>query len=276
MKRFSPTPRYLSVVLAEFLGTALLAFAMASASLQYVYAEGQSQPANQYLSIFAPFAIGGVFAIVIYIFRSYTSADFNPAITLAHLVRGEQSILRAVAAVAAQVLGSFAGVFVVSRIFAGDKFDYSDFPKLLEGLSTLGLTNTSVAVLEAIGAFMLVLAVLAVRRSAALRNVAPLLSGVALALAIFFTQPFTFGVINPSISAALGLPVIYWIAPLLGGVVAAVVFYLLDMLNTDEKLTLNVPRLPRPNVSLPRRSAPAEKKVEVKKEAKKDKKKKRK
>lgn len=226
----SINPKQFAAILSEYLGTLLLAFGVSMVSLQFIVSQGQLQPANQLLSIFAPIVLGGLLTTLIYALRPFGTTHFNPAVTLALFVSGEVGLRRLLANVLAQVAGAFSGFFLVKAIYNSDKFGFSSFDNLMENLTSFGLTTTSIAILEAIGAFILVLAVVSSLKQKQQSNVTPIAIGAALALAVFFTQQFTFGIINPAVAMALNLPVLYWIAPLLGGVVAAIVAYVLASL----------------------------------------------
>jgi glycerol uptake facilitator-like aquaporin len=216
------------VFLAELIGTAMLAFVIAMASLQITYAEGQAQPVNQLLSIFLPIVIGTTLTFLIYVFRGYTSAHFNPAVSLAVFLKSEISILRLVANWLAQFLGAFVGVSLVSLIFSSSKYGFAQYDNLIETLTANDLTTTSIAVLEAIGVFILVLGIFTMMRQKNSANVGPIIAGISLALGIFLVQPFTFAVLNPAVAVALRMPAVYWFAPMLGGVVATLVLFALD------------------------------------------------
>ena len=65
----------------------------------------------------APFAIGGVLMVMVYAGGHISGAHFNPAVTLAALVRGAISGMDAAAYVAAQVLGGLLAA-VAARLVA--------------------------------------------------------------------------------------------------------------------------------------------------------------
>jgi len=228
--QFQFTSRKLAVFLAELFGTAMLAFVIAMASLQITYAEGQSQPVNQLLSIFLPIVIGTTLTFLIYVFRGYASAHFNPAVSLALFLRSEITLVRLVANWVAQFIGAFVGVNLVRLIFSSSKYSFAKYDNLIETLTANDLTTTSIAILEALGVFILVLGIFTMLRQ---KNsaVGPIIAGIALALGIFLVQPFTFAVLNPAVALSLGMPAVYWFAPMLGGVAAALLIFALDGLS---------------------------------------------
>ena len=91
---FSGPPMY-SRLLVEFLGTALLTLTVAAAA-------GQG-------SALAPFAIGTTLICAIYAGGHVSGAHYNPAVTLAILVRGKIDLPAGLAYMVVQLLGGAAG-----------------------------------------------------------------------------------------------------------------------------------------------------------------------
>src|ERR1700681_1633181 len=63
-------------------------------------------------------ATGALLTVLILIFAPLSGAQFNPAVTLALLLRGEISATRALLIVVAQVLGGMTGTFLAPLMFA--------------------------------------------------------------------------------------------------------------------------------------------------------------
>lgn len=90
--------------LAEFVGTFFLVLTVGVAVIK--------------IAPFAPFAIGGVLMVMIYAGGHVSGAHFNPAVTLAALVRGAISGIDAAAYMAAQLAAGLLAA-VVARFVAG-------------------------------------------------------------------------------------------------------------------------------------------------------------
>lgn len=215
-------------VTVELLGTFLFALGIGIVSLQYIEAES-SQPASQLLAIFSPLVVGGLLALLVTIFAKFGVAHFNPAVSLANFVIGEISVVNWILYTITQVIGAVLGTRLAAAIFGGGKFGFGDPANIIKNVESVGLGAITIASLEAFGTFLLVSAVIYAVKAKVAPHMAGLVIGLALALAIFLTQQFTTGLINPAISLSYGMPAIYVFAPLLGGVFAALLHILLSV-----------------------------------------------
>lgn len=210
----------------EFVGTALFVMVIVMASLRVENANtGSLQPGNPFLYTFSAFAFGLMLALMIYVFRVVASAHFNPAITIAMFTLGKVSIKRALLNLLAQFLGAILAVLLVRLTFASQLFSSPSPASSLASIEALGLTTNTLVILEALATFIFAMVVIAVTQAKQLTNVAPLIIGTALALCILIVQEYTSGILNPALALATGMPVIYFFAPILGGILAAVLTY---------------------------------------------------
>lgn len=210
----------------ELFGTAILVMVVAMATLRVENpASGGLQPANPFLYTFSAMAIGLTLALMVYAFRSVASAHFNPAVTVAMFTLGRVTFKRSLLNILAQFFGAILAVLLTKLIFASQAFVSPDPASYLQNVEGLGLTANSIVVLEALAAFVFVLVVVAVSGAKQLTNFAPVMIGLALTLSVLLVQEYTGGVLNPAIALATNMPVIYFVAPILGAIMAAILSY---------------------------------------------------
>ena len=141
-------PRQLA---AEFLGTLLLlATVVGSGIMGETLAGG-----NVAIALLAnTLATGAILVVLILMFGPVSGAHFNPAVTLAFLLRGEIDMSRALFFVLAQVTGGIAGVWIAHGMFELEILQLSSNARtgasqwLAEGVATFGLVGTILAVLR--------------------------------------------------------------------------------------------------------------------------------
>lgn len=220
-------------LVAEFVGTAMLVVFGAGAVVAALYmGDGElTYAALGFVSL--SFAI--VIAAAVYGFGPVSGAHINPAVTFSLAVTRRFSWTEVVPYWVAQLLGGVAGALLIVAAFGTGAVDLGGVggTALAEGVS-----YQSGVVAEAIATFILVFTVmaLAVDPRAPL-GWAGLMIGLAVACAIFVIGPLTGGSLNPArtfgpyiASVIFGGDVaweefaLYWIGPLLGGVVAALVY----------------------------------------------------
>jgi glycerol uptake facilitator-like aquaporin len=136
-------------------------------------------------------ATGAALVVLITVFGPVSGAQFNPAVTLVFMVRGEIGWKAALAYIGAQQVGAVAGVWAAHLMFAEPLLQVST--KARDGLP-LGMA-------EAVATFGLVGTILGgVRfRPAA----APMLVGLYITAAYWFTASTSFA--NPAVTVARAL-----------------------------------------------------------------------
>ena len=141
-------PRRLS---AEALGTALLlATVVGSGIMGERLADG-----NLALALLGnTIATGAILVVLILVFGPISGAHFNPAVTLAFLLRKEIAGTAAIAYVAVQVAGGLAGVWAAHVMFAEAVFQASTNSRtggdqwFAEAVATFGLVATILGTLK--------------------------------------------------------------------------------------------------------------------------------
>jgi MIP family channel proteins len=210
--------------LFEIVGTFIFVFAICSAATVYsgsnklVGIVGLGQLAMAVLGLVHAF----VLTALVYAINARSGAQLNPAVTIAFLVSRKMRGKVAALTIACQVLGAVMGAAVVYSMFGSDMSASVVLPKEGNAIRTL-ILETGIAI-------ALVYVVLATTRSKDFK-IAPL-AGVAIGFTLGFSfmlaGPISGGAMNPARAFAPALIVwnfdyqwIYWVAPILGGIIAA-------------------------------------------------------
>jgi MIP family channel proteins len=221
--------RGLAAYIAELLGTLFLVFVVGTVVTLFV----ASSPDAQTGSDFA--VVGLVHALMLFglimAFGAVSGGHFNPAVTLAAVAQKKIDAVDAVVYVLAQLSGAVLGALLVKGI-------------LLDEGRALGYGNPEVSpllggnfqgfVVEGLGAFLLVLVILAVAMNPRARQEwAPFAIGSTLGFAVMIFGPLTGGSLNPARwfgPALIGDGIdgsdllVYVLGPLVGALVAVAVY----------------------------------------------------
>ncbi len=210
---------------AEFIGTLVLVlFACGSAAVL-----GCSTTESNASYIMTALAFGLVIVAMAYSIGNISGCHINPAVSIAVLVSGKMSVKDFIGYVIAQFLGAIAGAGLLMAIIGKDM-----------GLGTNGLYNDSIGtsiLVEIILTFVFVIAILGVTSKPEFGNVAGLVIGLTLTLVHIFGIYFTGTSVNPARSFgpalfmggdALADVWVFIVAPLIGGVLAALVYKFLS------------------------------------------------
>jgi MIP family channel proteins len=186
--------RGLAAYIAELVGTLLLVFAVGTVVSLYVSTSPQSQTGSD----FAVVGLVHAFALFLLIiaFGQVSGGHFNPAITVAAAATRRIDPVDAVVYVLAQLSGGVLGALLVKGILL-DEGRASDYGAAT--ISPLLGGAFAGAVVEAIGTFLLVLAVCAVAFNPRARQEwAPLAIGLTLGFVVMIFGPLTGGAVNPA------------------------------------------------------------------------------
>jgi aquaporin Z len=222
-------------LLAEFVGTFLLVFLAVGAAVFGISATVgvDGGPGNGVVGV--AFAFGLVLLGIAYAFGPVSGAHVNPAVTLGMLLGRRMPTNEAVGYWIAQFLGAILGGFVL-WLFV-QSFGVTDYTG---GLGTNSYDNGNI---NMVGAFVLetlltaafVLVILLVTERAAAPGFAGLAIGLTLTLVHLVGIPLTGTSVNPARSLgpalfaggdALGQVWLFILAPLVGAVVAVIVWKL--------------------------------------------------
>ena len=215
-------------LLAEFIGTFALIFIGAGAGA--VIGGGTGGFAG---IIAIAFAHGLVILTFAYAYGAISGGHFNPAVTVGLLTAGEISVSDAVAYIVSQLVGGIVGGLLLLMVLGGAETGLGK-PGLFSGqIGTVTVTVSWFAgfVIEAVLAFFLVNTILNTAVAGRGGDLAPVAIGFTLVLNIITGGMLTGAAFNPA--RALGPMVatgdfsnfiLYMIAPLVGAVVAALLY----------------------------------------------------
>ncbi len=232
----SSSQRYL----AEFLGTFALLLVGGGAA---VFSLGGDAEARVVL---VSLAFGLVLAGLIYAFGDISGGHFNPAVTVSMAVSGRMPLKDVVPYLVAQIVGGIVGIAVVLGIALGGPASFVDLAhaaalgsQAYSGNGSPGAFSLgAVFLIELALTFVFVLVIQLVTRSEnSSRNLAPLAIGSALLVGNLVAISVDGASMNPVRSFAPALLSLYWsndgwaltqdwlfwVAPILGGILASLV-----------------------------------------------------
>ena len=208
---------------AELLGTFLF-FAIGLSSVQAVGALAGAAP----LLVVVPFAFGLGLLAAIFAFGHLSGGHFNPAVTVAMVIDGRTTPTDAVGYIVAQVVGGIGAAGLVLILWSQEA---------VAGTITKpgsGFTDIEAVILETILTAIFLLVILSSTKHAS--SLAALAIPLTLVAIHLVAVPFTGSSVNPARSigpALLGGDLsslwIYLVAPILGAVVAALVYRAVNM-----------------------------------------------
>jgi glycerol uptake facilitator protein len=218
--------RGLAAYIAELVGTLLLVFFVTSVVVLYV-ATGQNP---QFGSDFAVVGLTHfllLFSLIISIGVA-SGGHFNPAVTTAFIIIRRIDPIDGLVYILAQLSGGVLGA-LLTKAFLLDEGRASDYgtPKV----SALLGGGFQGGMVEGIGAFVLVLTILAVALNPEIRRWAALAAGGALGMLVMVLGPLTGGSFNPARWFGPALvgnhftdALAYIIGPIVGAALAAAVY----------------------------------------------------
>ena len=186
-------------------------------------------------------AIGASLALMVMIYAGghISGAHFNPAVTVAMIIRGKSNLKEAVAYWIAQFAGAIAAAVIVAFIFNTQGSGNCAVPA--EGIS-------KAIIAELIGTFALAYVILNVATTTGTKGnsfYGIAIAGTVLAMALT-VGGFSGGAFNPAVGIGLSIQKtfcweqvwLYFVGPVAGGALAAVVF---NYINEDDKPTPPIP-----------------------------------
>lgn len=219
---------------AELISTFALVFIGAGSVIMAVNNNlAGPQGAGQLLGI--ALAHGLVLAIMISVTAHISGGHVNPAVTIGLWVTGKVETTRAVCYIAAQLAGAVLGALALRLIVPQVLWKRADLgtPQVAHAF---GMSNGGAVALEAILTFFLVFAVFgtAVDDRGAFSKLAGFPIGLVLTFDILAGGPLTGAAMNPARAFGPALLSgtwtdwwVYWVGPIAGGVIAALVYWML-------------------------------------------------
>jgi aquaporin Z len=206
---------------AEFIGTFMLVSAVCGAALF-------SAPSAGLVAV--AFAVGLSVLAMAYAVGSISGGHFNPAVTCGLIAAGRFKAEKAIGYIIAQVVGGIAAAAVFKVILSGaPAFKWNDFLAIsnLYG-GDIHFTMLSVGLIETVLTALFLIVIACVTSKNAPAGFAPIAIGLALVAIHLIAIPVSNASVNPARStataifgggAALSCLWLFWVAPILGGVI---------------------------------------------------------
>jgi MIP family channel proteins len=217
----------LAAALAETIGTFILVYGGTAVAVAAALQRPVAGPA--YDSLATPLAFGLALLVVVASIGHVSGGHVNPAVTLGLAVTGQFPWRYVPAYLLAQLVGAVLGALATWVTFGGPGRDEAKLAATTPGPDVSA--GTAVLV-EALVTFVLVFVVVSVATDERVHSsLAPIAVGFALAVGVLVAGPITGGAVNPARTLGPALVAgeftalwVYLIGPLLGGVVAAMVY----------------------------------------------------
>ena len=233
-------------LLAEFVGTAVLvviAVGVATESFGF-HLFGLSRSAGV---VATALAFGLVLVALVYAIGPISGCHINPAVTMGFMAAGRMKIEEGIAYIVAQAAGGIAGAYLLYWMMTTSAL----YHKSIVGLGTDGYGSASMLHVSQGGAFLIevvltavfVMVVLFATHKAAIQGAAGVAIGFALVIVHLIGIPLTGTSVNPARSLGPALVVggtalsqlwVFIVAPLVGGIVAALIHMAIADRSKDE------------------------------------------
>ena len=233
-------------LLAEFLGTAVLvviAVGVATESFGF-HLHGLSISAGVAATALA---FGLVLVALVYAIGPISGCHINPAVTMGFISSGRMKFQEGIAYMVAQFAGGIAGAYLLYWMFT----TVPSYHKAVQGLGTDGYGAQSLLHISQGGAFLVevvlttvfVMVVLFATHKAAIQGAAGVAIGFALVIVHLIGIPLTGTSVNPARSlgpaivvggTALSQVWVFIVAPLVGGIIAAIIHMVIADRSKDE------------------------------------------
>jgi len=224
----SPVPASLvRRLIAEVFGTYLLVFGVIGAALFFAPTDGPLPVA---------LAVGLAVLVGAYAVGSISGGHFNPAVTLGAAAAGRSRWADLLPYWIAQIIGGLLATLTLALfgVLGGIDIDFGPVSNGFDAHSPLGFTLWAVVVAEIIATMLFVLIILGVTAAGSTTaGFAPLAIGLALTLFHIVMIPISNASLNPARSIAtavlggpdaLGQLWVFLVAPLVGGLLAGVIY----------------------------------------------------
>jgi glycerol uptake facilitator protein len=186
--------RGLAAYIAELIGTLFLVFTISTVFILYLSTSPEAQTGSDFAVIGLAHAF--VLFLLVITLGAASGGHFNPAITLAAAAMRRIDPVDAIVYILAQLSGGVLGA-LMAKGFLLDQGRASNYGAA--EISPMLANSTAAALLEAIGTFLLVIAVLAVAMNPlARREWAPFVIGITLGFVVMVIGPLTGAAVNPA------------------------------------------------------------------------------
>jgi aquaporin Z len=210
---------------AEFIGTFALVSAVCGAALF-------SAPSAGLIAV--AFAVGLSVLAMAYAVGPISGGHFNPAVTCGLVAAGRFPGGKALPYIVAQVAGGIVAAVVFYVILQGAPATgkWNDFLAISNTYGGSGFTMASAGLIEVVITMLFLIVIVSVTSPRAPAGFAPIAIGLALTLFHLMSIPVSNASLNPARSTATALfggaqalqtLWLYWVAPILGGVIGGAI-----------------------------------------------------
>ena len=210
---------------AEFIGTFALVTAVCGAALF-------SAPSAGLMAV--AFAVGLSVVAMAYAVGSISGGHFNPAVTCGLVAAGRFEAGKAIPYIITQVTGGLAAAAIFYVILQGAPAagKWNTFLAASNTYGGSGFSMLSAGLIEVVITGLFILVIVSVTSPRAPAGFAPLAIGLALVLFHLVAIPVSNASLNPARStatavfggtAALGSLWLFWVAPIVGGIIGGVI-----------------------------------------------------
>lgn len=234
---------------AEFLGTFWLVLGGCGSAVLAAHFGGEGNPLGIGL-VGVSLAFGLTVLTGAYAFGHISGAHFNPAVSFGLWAGGRFSGKELLPYIVAQVLGGIAAGFILLQIAKGSPAFAVD-PAAAGAFATNGFGPLSPGGFSVAAAFLtevvltafFLIIIMGATHKRAPAGFAPIAIGLALTLIHLISIPVTNTSVNPARSTAVALFVgsgaiqqlwLFWLAPILGGVIGGIAYGWLGRESTDK------------------------------------------
>lgn len=226
---------------AEFLGTFLLVFGGCGSA---IYAAAFPELGIGFLGV--SLAFGLTVLTGAYVFGPISGGHFNPAVSIGLWVAGRFEAKNLAPYIVVQVLGATCAAYFLYLILAGQSGFTGTEGFASNGFgaySPAGYNLISALLIEIILTAFFIMIILGVTAKNAPVGFAPIAIGLALTLIHLISIPVTNTSVNPARStgvalfadtAALSQLWVFWFAPILGGVLGAIIYNFIKVKDNNE------------------------------------------
>lgn len=229
------SPLFYRALVAEFVGTFLLIFIGCFSVVPwganpdlYPRTTPDQRPSIAQVAL----CFGVVIGLLVTALGNVSGCHINPAVTIPMLLTRKISLVRAIFYLVFQSLGSILAIFILQNLTPS--FLYTEKFLIVQGIPHV--SSTQIMFAEAFITFILVFTVFAACDSGKphLKSTGPLSIGLSVTVGAFSAGNYTGGCMNPA--RAFGPAVmagywdnqwIYWCGPILGGIVAGLLYDIL-------------------------------------------------
>ena len=221
---------FLQKFAAEFIGTFGVVFIAAGAICADQYLAASSQGRLGILGI--ALGYGLAYAVMVSALGHISGGHFNPAVTVGYWVTRRVGTVQAVSFWIAQLAGSIFAAYLLSSLLPDAGWRTRALGSITPDLSP-DITRGQGMAIEAVVTFLFVLVIFATAVDAkrGLKRFSGFASGFALGAGVLVAAPFTGGSMNPARTFGPAIAThhwenhgVYWVGPLLGAVLAAVIY----------------------------------------------------